>query len=67
MVNTEVETKPMKEIEVLNEFPDIFHEDLTQLLPNRDVEFTIDLVPRVAPMSNAPYRMALMEMKELQV
>ncbi|RVW32567.1 Transposon Ty3-I Gag-Pol polyprotein [Vitis vinifera] len=37
------------------------------LPPEREVEFTIDLVPGTGPMSKAPYRMAPVELKELKV
>ena len=31
------------------------------------MEFAIDLVPRIAPISKAPYRMAPLELKELKI
>ncbi|GJY34021.1 putative reverse transcriptase domain-containing protein [Tanacetum coccineum] len=40
-------------------------EDLSGLPPTRQVEFQIDLVPGVAPVARAPYRLAPSEMKEL--
>nr|GFB20948.1 putative reverse transcriptase domain-containing protein [Tanacetum cinerariifolium] len=40
-------------------------EDLLGLPPTRTVEFQIDLVPGVAPVARAPYRLAPSEMKEL--
>ncbi|GJR13783.1 putative reverse transcriptase domain-containing protein [Tanacetum coccineum] len=39
--------------------------DLSGLPPTRQVEFQIDLVPGVAPVARAPYRLAPSEMKEL--
>nr|GFC31348.1 putative reverse transcriptase domain-containing protein [Tanacetum cinerariifolium] len=39
--------------------------DLSGLPPTRPVEFQIDLVPGVAPVARAPYRLAPSEMKEL--
>ncbi|RVW22176.1 Transposon Ty3-G Gag-Pol polyprotein [Vitis vinifera] len=42
-------------------------QDLPGLPPEREVEFTIDLVPGTGPMSKAPYRMAPVELKELKV
>ena len=51
---------------VVNEFMDVFLEDLSGLPPDRDVEFAIDLLPGTAPISKAPYRMAPAEMKELK-
>ncbi|RVW63783.1 Transposon Ty3-G Gag-Pol polyprotein [Vitis vinifera] len=54
-------------IPIVREYPDIFPEDLPGLPPEREVEFTIDLVPRTGPMSKALYRMAPVELKELKV
>ena len=34
--------------------------------PEREVEFTIDLLPEAAPLSKTPYRMAPAELKELR-
>ncbi|RVW67492.1 Transposon Ty3-I Gag-Pol polyprotein [Vitis vinifera] len=54
-------------IPIVREYPDVFPEDLPGLPPEREVEFTIDLVPGTGPMSKAPYRMAPVELKELKV
>nr|GEZ39008.1 hypothetical protein [Tanacetum cinerariifolium] len=43
----------------------LFLEDLPSLPPARPVEFQIDLIPGVAPVARAPYRLAPSEMKEL--
>ncbi|GJR36700.1 putative reverse transcriptase domain-containing protein [Tanacetum coccineum] len=43
----------------------LFTEDLSGILPTRQVEFQIDLVHGVAPVARAPYRLAPSEMKEL--
>ncbi|GKF91030.1 hypothetical protein Tco_0274731, partial [Tanacetum coccineum] len=45
-------------------FPDVFPEDLPGLPPTRQVEFQIDLVPGVAPVAWAPYRLSPSKMKE---
>ena len=39
------------------EFPDVFPDELPGLPPDRDVEFKIELVPGIAPISRRPYRM----------
>ena len=44
----------------------MFPEDLPGLPPDREVDFSIDLLPGTAPISKAPYRMALVELKELK-
>ncbi|GJR13800.1 putative reverse transcriptase domain-containing protein [Tanacetum coccineum] len=43
----------------------LFPKDLSDLPPTRQVEFHIDLIPGVAPVERAPYRLAPSEMKEL--
>ena len=35
--------------------------------PQRDIEFAIDVVPGATPTSFTPYKMALMELKELKL
>ncbi|GJU64874.1 putative reverse transcriptase domain-containing protein [Tanacetum coccineum] len=49
----------------IQDFPEVFPEDLPGLPPTRQVEFQIDLVPGAAPVARAPYRLAPSEMKEL--
>ncbi|GJT02187.1 putative reverse transcriptase domain-containing protein [Tanacetum coccineum] len=43
----------------------IVQEDFLGLLPMRQVEFQIDLVPGAAPVARAPYRLAPTELQEL--
>ncbi|RVW80541.1 Retrovirus-related Pol polyprotein from transposon 17.6 [Vitis vinifera] len=57
----------LEDIPIVREYPDVFPENLPGLPPEREVEFTINLVPGTGPMSKAPYRMAPMELKELKV
>ncbi|GJU72809.1 MAK10-like protein [Tanacetum coccineum] len=47
-----------EDIPVVREFPEVFPEDLPALPPVRQVEFQIDLIPGVAPVARAPYRLA---------
>ena len=54
------------DIPVVNEYQDVFPEELPGLPPEREVDFTIDLLPGTAPISQAPYRMAPAELKELK-
>ena len=48
------------------EFLDVFPEDLPRLPPDREVEFSIELEPGTAPISQCPYRMALKELIEMK-
>jgi hypothetical protein len=66
VLKREETTLKTEDISVVKEFPDVFSEDLPGLPPEREVEFTIDLVPRTGPISKAPYRMAPAELKELK-
>jgi hypothetical protein len=51
---------------VLKEFKDVFQE-VPGPPPKRDIDFSINLMPGVAPVSKAPYRMSTPELKELQL
>ena len=53
-------------IPVVQDFEDVFPEEVPGLPPRREVEFSIDLVPGTGPVSMAPYRMAPMELVELK-
>ncbi|XP_075500163.1 uncharacterized protein LOC142538750 [Primulina tabacum] len=56
----------LQDIDVVQDYPDAFADDVPGLPPDREMESVIDLIPGTAPISNAPYRMALTEMKELK-
>ena len=58
--------KEIRDIPVVCEFPDVFPEDLPGLPPDRDVQFGIDLKPRIAPISRRAYRMPPKELAELK-
>ncbi|KAI3665672.1 hypothetical protein L6452_44302 [Arctium lappa] len=58
-----LEKKRLEDVKVVNEFPDVFPDDLLRLPPDRQVEFKIDLQPGAAPVARAPYRLAPSEMK----
>ncbi|GJV61178.1 putative reverse transcriptase domain-containing protein [Tanacetum coccineum] len=57
--------KRLEDIPIVLEFPEVFPKDLPGIPPTRQVEFQIDLIPSVAPIARAPYRVAPSEMKEL--
>ena len=66
VVETEKEGTLVDEIPVVREFPDVFPDDITGLPPNREVEFTIDLIPGTDPISIPPYKMDPTELRELK-
>ena len=64
-----IERKPKQKqiqgIPVVRDYSKVFHDDLSGLPPERQVEFHIDLVPGAAPIAKSPYRLAPSEMQEL--
>ena len=66
VVETGKERTLVNEIPVVREFPDVFPDDIASLPPDREVEFTIDLIPGTEPISIPPYRMAPAELRELK-
>ncbi|GKA78610.1 putative reverse transcriptase domain-containing protein, partial [Tanacetum coccineum] len=64
-VEDKSEEKRLEDVPIVQDFPEVFPEDLPGLPPTRQVEFQIDLVPGAAPVARAPYRLAPSEMKEL--
>ena len=49
------------------EFVDVFLKELPFLPPHKEMDFSIELYPRIDPISIAPYRMAPVELKELNI
>jgi hypothetical protein len=54
------------EVPVVNEFPNVFLEELPGMPPDQDIEFVIELKPGTTPIYNTPYRMATPELAELK-
>jgi hypothetical protein len=65
MVN-QLEGKPLENINVVCEYPDVFLEELPGMPPDRDIEFSIELLPGTAPISKRHYRMDVKDLVELQ-
>nr|GEV16044.1 hypothetical protein [Tanacetum cinerariifolium] len=59
------EGKHVKDIPIVQDFPEVFPEDFPGLPPARPIEFQIDLILGAAPVARAPYRLTPSEMKEL--
>jgi hypothetical protein len=54
------------EVPVVNEFPDVFPEELPGVPPDWDIEFVIELKLGTTPIYKTPYRMATLELDELK-
>ena len=65
VIDVDKKMPKIEDVPVVNEFPDVFPDELPGLPPDREIKFAIDLAPGTEPVSKAPYRMARVEMKEL--
>ncbi|KAJ0507828.1 putative nucleotidyltransferase, Ribonuclease H [Helianthus annuus] len=65
VADKKAEERKVEDIPMVREYPEVFPEDLPGLPPQRQVEFSIDLVPGAAPVAKASYRLAPSDMQEL--
>ncbi|GJZ03944.1 putative reverse transcriptase domain-containing protein, partial [Tanacetum coccineum] len=63
LMNAKIDEPRVSVITVVRDFTDVFPEDLLGLPPQRQVEFRIDLVHGVTPVTKFPYRLAPSEMQ----
>jgi hypothetical protein len=65
MVNS-MKGKVLEDIKLVNEYPDVFPDDLPGMPLDRDIEFSIELLPSTAQISKRPYRMDVKDPDELK-
>ena len=63
VVDTRISLLSLEDIHVVQEFPDVFLDELSGSLVDREIKFYIDLNPGTKPISKAPYRMSPLELK----
>jgi hypothetical protein len=56
----------LEDIRVVQDYPNIFPEELPGMPPDRNIEFLIELLPGTPPISKRPYRMPVNELVELK-
>ena len=66
LINKPQDKLKLEDVKVVNEFPEVFPEELNSLPPDREIEFVIETYPEAKPFSKTPYRMAPAELKELK-
>jgi hypothetical protein len=66
LLNKPAEPGRIEEVPVVSGYLDVFLAELTEVLPDREVEFVLDLMPIAEPVSRTSYRMALAELVELK-
>jgi hypothetical protein len=54
------------EVPVVNEFSNVFPEELPGMLPDRDIDFVIELKPGTAPIYKTSFRMTTPKLAELK-
>ena len=57
----------MESIPIIQNFQDVFPEEILGLPPKRNIHFTNELVTEVAPVSRDPYHMSISELIQLKM
>ncbi|WRX23578.1 Reverse transcriptase domain - like 10 [Theobroma cacao] len=65
VIDTSKGEPKLEDVPIVNEFFDVFSNELLRLLPDRELEFSIDLFSGTAPISIPPYRMALIKEQDV--
>ncbi|GKA01253.1 putative nucleotidyltransferase, ribonuclease H [Tanacetum coccineum] len=65
LMSAKASDKKQEEIVVVRDFPEVFPDDLSGLLPIREIEFRIELIHGATLVAKSPYRLAPSEMEEL--
>nr|GEW86779.1 retrotransposon protein, putative, Ty3-gypsy subclass [Tanacetum cinerariifolium] len=66
LMDTSSDGPSLKTHPIVQDFSDVFPEELPRIPPEREVEFVIELISGTQPISKAPYRIAPIELKELK-
>ena len=62
----EIKEKDASKVPIVKQYLNIFPEDLSGLPLDKEINFIINLVLRIEPISITPYCMVLVELKELK-
>jgi hypothetical protein len=62
---SQMKVTALEEILVVQEYPDVFPEELLGMPPDCDIEFLIELLPGTPLISKRPYRIPVNELVEL--
>ena len=67
VIDTKKAVPSLSEIPTVSDYPDVFPEEFPGLPPKREIKFAIDIVSGATSASITPYRMSLVELKELKL
>nr|GEY58073.1 reverse transcriptase domain-containing protein [Tanacetum cinerariifolium] len=65
LMSVKTSDKYQEEIVVVRDFSEVFPDDLSGLLPVREIEFQIELIPAATLVEKSPYRLAPSKLEEL--
>ncbi|XP_077242572.1 uncharacterized protein LOC143883095 [Tasmannia lanceolata] len=66
VVDTSKKKMKLEDVPIVQKYVDVFPDDLPGPPPDRELEFSIKLVPGANPISKRPYQMAPIELEELK-
>jgi len=61
------ESKELADHPIIQDFLDVFSDELPSVPPYKEIDFSIELLIGIQPISKTPYRMVTNELKELKV
>ncbi|XP_070013923.1 uncharacterized protein [Nicotiana sylvestris] len=64
VTNTNAKAPSLEPVPVVSEFLDVFPDELPGIRPDREIDFGIDVMSGMHPISIPPYRMAPAKLKE---
>ncbi|XP_073064029.1 uncharacterized protein [Primulina eburnea] len=62
----DTDSRSIEDVDVVKDFSDVFPDDISGIPPERRMEFAIESMPGIVPISKAPYQLAPVELKELK-
>ncbi|GKD82766.1 putative reverse transcriptase domain-containing protein [Tanacetum coccineum] len=65
LMSAKASDKKQEEIVMVRDFPKVFLDDLSRFPPLWEIEFWIELIPRVVPIAKSPHRLTPSELEEL--
>lgn len=66
-ISNDKDTKFLPKFPVVKHYADVFPMEVPVFPPHREIYFSIELVPGVAPIYKAPYRMSVPQLVELKL
>ncbi|XP_075500020.1 uncharacterized protein LOC142538594 [Primulina tabacum] len=63
---TDPVSQRLEDVDVVSEFSSVFPDDVSGIPPDRELYFSIELMPGTVAISKAPYRLVPAEMKDLK-